>query len=182
MDLLDALHDRFRGEHVAEAPTGNRVRLAQAAAFDSAFEHPRERRNIRMAVGRIDNMFVNLVRNHVKVVFYRQGGDYREFFAGKDLPARVRGVAQHERLHARLLHGAFQNVGIEAQIHGRKRHVNRSRPAENRVGGIILVKRRKKHDFIARIANRHHRGHHGLGTATRNDDFLLRVVAQPAKA
>ena len=181
MHLLDAFHNRFRCKHIAQTPARNRVSLAQAATFNRAFEHSRERRYVRVAMRSENNMLVNLVCNHIQVVLDGKRCNNRKFFVRKDFTARICRIAKHQRLHARLRHRTFQDVRIKAQVHRRKRHINRSRPAQNRIGGIVLVERREQHHLIARIADRHHRSHHRFGTAASNHYLFLRIVTQPAK-
>ena len=181
MNLLDAFHNRFRRKHVAQTPARNRVGLAQAATFNRTFEHSRERRYVRVAMRSKNNMLVNLVCNHIQVVLDCKRCNNRKFFVRKDLAARVRRIAKHQRLHSRLRHRTFKHIRIKTQVHRRKWHINRSRPAQNRIRRIVLVKRREQHHLIARIADRHHRCHHRFGTAASNHYLFLRIVTQPAK-
>ena len=181
MNLLDAFHNRFSRKHIAQTPARNRVSLAQAATFNRALKHSRERRNVRMAMRSVNDMLVNFVRNHIQVVLDCKRCNNRKFFVRKDFTARICRIAKHQRLHARLRHRTFQDVRIKAQVNRRKRHINRSRPAKNRIRRIVLVKRREQNHLIAQIADRHHRSHHRFSTAASNHNFFLRIVTQPAK-
>ena len=53
----------------------------------------------------------------------------------------------------------------------RDEHWRRAR--ENRVGGIVFVKGREEPDLVARVADGHHRHHHRLGRAARDDELAL---------
>jgi hypothetical protein len=62
------------------------------------------------------------------------------------------------------------------------RHVDRLRPGEDRVGGVVLVERREHHHPVARIAGGHHGHHHRLGAAAGDHQVAVRIDLQAGVA
>ena len=68
-----------------------------------------------------------------------------------------------------------QLVGIERPIGRPQIHKARTGAGKNRVGAVILVERLEDDDFISRIDDGHHGGHHCFRRTAANRDFALRI-------
>ncbi|VTR65776.1 hypothetical protein DESC_370146 [Desulfosarcina cetonica] len=131
-----------------------------------------------MLVGCVDDVFVDFVGDDEGIEFLGQIGDDRKLRQGEDLARRIGRVAQHDGLGL-LREGGAQLVFIEVEIRRMQRHVDGIRAAENRVGAVILVKRREDHHLVAGIAGGHHGRHHRLGTAAGDHDVGIGVEVEP---
>ena len=70
-----------------------------------------------MAVGGVEDVFVDLVGDDENVEFFGEGGDLEELGAGEDLAGGVGGVAEDEGFGA-LLEGAAEFGGVEGEVGG----------------------------------------------------------------
>ena len=175
MDLLDTLGDLGRGDGVAQAPTGDGVRLRQRAAADGSLEHAGQRGHIDVLVGRVDDVLVYLVGNAVGVVLFAEVGDKGELLARKDLAARVGRVAQDDGLGVVVAEGCLERLTVKVECGRVERHIDGLGTRENGVSAVVLVERREDDDLVSGVRNRHHGGHHGLGGAAGDHDILVGV-------
>ena len=175
VDLFDALGDFGRGDSVAQTPAGDGVGLGQRAAADSALKHAGQRGHIDVLVGCVDDVLVYLVGDAVGVVLFAEVGDKSELLARKDLAAGVGWVAQDDGLGVVVAEGRLEDLAIKVECGRVERHVDGLGPRENGVSAVVLVERRENDDLVARVRDRHHGGHHGLGGAAGDYDILVGV-------
>jgi len=140
MDLARLGNDFRRGLQIAEPPACDRERLAQRTAGQRPLRHAGKRREIRVHVRRVDNVFVHFVGDHPHVVFFGQPGDLLQFAAGENFPRGIGRVAEHKRLQARR-ERAPQFLRIEGVVGRMQPDMHRGRPGENRIGAVVFIKR-----------------------------------------
>ena len=143
-----------------------------------AFEHARQGGHVMVAVGRVDDVLVNLVRDHEGIERPGQVGDGLQFFQGENLPRGVGRIAQYDGFGA-LFEGGTQLGRIEIEFRGVQGHVDRFGAAEDCVGAVVLVVGRKDDYLVAGIAGRHHGRHHGLGAAAGDHHMGVGVQVDP---
>ena len=119
-------------------------------------------------------MLVYLVRDNIGVVLLGQRGDGFQLLAGEHLAARIGRVAQDDGLRM-LTERVLKHICVKVKIRRHERHIDRLCAGQDGVRAVILVERGENDDFIARIGDRHHRGHHGLRAAAGGDDFGVRI-------
>ena len=172
--LLGHVDDFRRGDDVAQTPAGDGIGLGKRAARDGALPHAGQRGKIGVHVGRVDDVFVNFVRDDIGIVFDGQLRDGFQLLTGKDLATGVGRVAQDQRLGV-LAEGVLQFVGIEAEFRRVQRDVDRLRAGEDGVRTVVFIEGREHDHLVAGVGHRHHRGHHRLGAAAGDDDFSVGV-------
>ncbi len=93
-----------------------------------------------------------------------------EHFAGR-IVRRV----QDDRFGVRAKRGR-EFLFVKRPIGSAELHEPRRGSAQNRVGPVIFVERLEDNNFIARIDDRHHGGHHRFRRAAADGDLALGVV------
>ena len=129
-------------------------------------------------MGREHDVLVDLVGDDPRVELLGQAGDQFELVAREDLAAGVRGIAEHQGFRPQR-ERAPQFVRVEGEVGRAQLDVHRFGPAQDGVGAVVLVERREDDHPVARLANGHHRRHHGFGAATRDDHIGVGVQRQP---
>ena len=175
MHLLGHLHHGLGRDDVAQAPAGDGVGLGERPAADGALLHARQACEVDVPVGGVHDVLVHLVGDDVDVVLGGQAGDDVELCAGEDAPAGVGGVAQDERLHARLRHGGLERGLVEGERRRHEGHVDGLGLAQDGVGAVVLVEGREHDHLVAGVAHGVHRAHHGLGAAAGHHDVAVGV-------
>ncbi len=126
-------------------------------------------------IRREDDVLVDLVGDHVRVVLVAQTADEQQLFLGKDLAAGIRGVADDDRLGV-LAERVFQaHCGRKSNVGGNKRHENRIRAGENGIRAVVFIERGEHDDLVAGVADGHHGAHHRLGAAAGDEDLGIRI-------
>ena len=131
-----------------------------------------------MLMGRVDNVFVNLVGDDVHIIPGRQRRDGFQLLPRKDLAAGVGGVAEHQRFGV-LAESVLQHVGVKVKIRRHQRDIDRLRAGENGVRAVVLIERREDNHLVAGIGDGHHGRHHGLRAAAGGNDLAVGVNGPP---
>ena len=108
-------------------------------------------------VGRVYDMLVHLVGNHISVVLLGQSGNSLQFRLREYLSAGIGRIAEDQRLGT-AAECILQLLRVKVERGRVQRHVDRLRPGENRVGTVIFVKRRKHDDLVTGIRHGYHGG------------------------
>ena len=69
----------------------------------------------------------------------------------------------------------LEHVRIKVEIRRHERHIDGLCAGQDGIRAVVLVKRGENDNLVARIGDRHHRGHHGLRAAAGGDDFGVRI-------
>ena len=174
MYFFRTVDDLRRRDDVAQPPAGNRVRLGKRRARQRALPHARQGGEIGVLVRREHDMLIHLVGDNIGVVFLCERRDNLQLLAGEHLAARVGRVAQDDGLRV-LTECILEYVRIKVEIRRHERHIDGLCTGQDGVRAVILVERGENDDFIARIGDRHHRGHHSLRAAAGGDDLGVRI-------
>src|SRR5215469_4649245 len=137
--------------HVPQPPTSHGIGFRERAARNRSIEHSRERRKIYMLVRCIYDVLVNFICQYEDVKFISQLCNDMQFVTGKDLSRGIRGIAKHQCLWP-LLECSPQFVRVEAKLGRMQTNMNRFRPAQYRISGIVFIEWRKNNNPIAGIA------------------------------
>ena len=127
-----------------------------------------------MMIRREDDVLVNLVGDHVRVILVAQAADEQQLFLGEDLAARVRRVADDDRLRV-LAERVLEHVAVKVERRRNERHEDRVRAGENRVRAVVFIERGEHDHLVAGVADGHHRAHHGFGAAAGDENFGIRI-------
>ena len=165
--LFRAFNNVFRPDEIAETPTRDGIRLGEGRAADDAVGNFRQRARIYMMIRREDDVLVNFIGDHVCVVLVAQAADEQQFFFGEDLAARVRRVADDDRLR--------MHIAVEIERRGNERHKNRIRAGKNRVRAVVFIERGEHDHLVAGVADGHHGAHHRFGAAAGDENFGIRI-------
>ena len=181
MQLQHLLADRRGRAAVAEAPTGHGIRLGEAVDHNGALPHAGERgdRAVRLSIGQLG---IDLVREDEHLVRPHEGSDLLKVRARHDRTGRIVGVRKHQHLGA----GGDQRLkqrrrDLELVLHLRvERHGNAAHHLDQR---RVTDKAGLGHDdLIARVDHGAERHVNGFTAADRDEDLILRTVAQPEPA
>ncbi|OBQ25555.1 MAG: hypothetical protein AN485_24605, partial [Anabaena sp. MDT14b] len=123
MYLLGLIDHRRRRVHIAQAPPGNRVRLAQRVARDRALKGPGERIEVHVLVRRVDDVLVRFVGDDPRIVLFGVLQNRHQLIAREHFAAGVRRIADHNGLGT-LRERLRQVVFVEAEAGRVQRHVN----------------------------------------------------------
>ncbi len=174
MDLLDPLGDLRRGDGVAQTPAGDRVGLGEGGAGDGTVPHTGEGGEIGVLEGRVDDMLIDFVGNHISVVLLRKACDNLQLFPGKNSPAGVGGIAENQSLGL-LPERVLQRFGVKMEVRRGKGDIDGFRAGEDGIGPVILVEGGENDHLVPWIGDGHHGGHHRLGAAAGDGDFAVGV-------
>ena len=125
-------------------------------------------------MGRVDDVLIDLVGNHIGIIFPGKRRDNFQLLPGKDLAAGVGGVAQYQRLGL-LAEGILQHRRVKMEIRRYKRYINRLRPGENGVRAVVFIEGGKDNHLVSRIGDGHHCRHHGLGAAAGDNNLAVGI-------
>ena len=174
MHLFRTVDDLRWSDDIAQSPAGDGIRLGERRARQRALPHARQRGKISVLVGCEYDMLIHLVGDNVGIVLLCERRDNLQFCTGEHLAARIGRVTQNDGLRV-LTERVLEYICVKVEIRRHERHINRFCAGQDGVRAVILVERGENDDFIARIGNRHHRGHHRLRAAAGGDDLGVRV-------
>src|SRR5664279_4588421 len=120
-----------------------------------------------MPMWRIDDMFVDLVRNHVGIIFLGQPQYEFEFSPGKHAPGWIGRIAQDDGFDS-LCERSLKLLPIELPTRWLQMHKNRSGAGQYRVSPIVLVKGRKNDNLVTGVAHAQHAGEHSFRASAGN--------------
>src|SRR5437879_6105371 len=167
----DVLDERRREDAVAEPPAGHRVGLGEAVEDDRALGHARAVVD-RDELAVVEELPVDLVRQHGDVPRRRQGRDAIDLRAVQHPARRVRRRVDDDQLRARR-DGPLEQLEVEAELARlaqRDRHRRRAHEVDDRL--VDREARIRIDDLVAVARQRHDREEHDrLGA--RRDDHLL---------
>jgi hypothetical protein len=98
-------------------------------------------------VGFVDDVFVDFVRDDIDVIPASKLGDDVKLIAAKDSTRRVGRVAKHEGPSS-FLEGLLQFIGVEPEARWPMRHIDRFRPCQESIGGVVLVEGGEDNNFV----------------------------------
>ena len=125
MHLLYPLCHLRTGDHIAQTPAGDRIRLGQRIADDRTLPHTRQRRHIGMGMWLVQNMLIHLIRDHKNIIPDRQLSDRQHFFPCKHFTTGIGRITQDQRLDPRLLYRRLQHIRIKGKCRRYERHIDR---------------------------------------------------------
>ena len=172
VDLSDRAGERGRRNRPADTPAGDAVGLRQAVDRHRAIGHPINRRDRNVPVTVVGNVLVDLIRDRSRVPFAAERADRFELLSGEHLAGRVVRRIDDDGLRAGVERRG-QLVGIERPVWLAQRDVSRRGARQNRIRPVVLVEGLEDDDFVARIDEGHHGGHHRLGRAAAHRDLLV---------
>ncbi len=123
----------------------------------------------------VQNVLVNFVREAIGIPANAEVADEFELGSRENFPCRIIRRVQNDRLGVRAKRGR-KLLFIERPIGSAQPDEPWRGTAQNCVRTVIFVKRLENHDFVARINDRHHGGHHCFGRAAANGDLALGVI------
>ena len=174
MHLFDIFGHRRRRNQKPEPPSRDGEGLGQRIAGDNPLAPARQRRRRDMRIRGEYDVFIHLVCDDKGVVFLRKREDVGKLFPREYLAARVRRVAHDDCLDA-LLECGLQRLLVKVKFRRIERNIDGLCPGQDRVRAIVFIKRAKDNHLVARVADGHHRRHHGLGRPAGHDDLAFRV-------
>ena len=174
MDLLRPVDDLRRRDDIAQPPSGDGIGLGQRRAGQGPLPHPRKGSKVDMPVGRIDDVLIHLIGNHIGIVFLRQTGDVLQLFPGKHPAAGVRRVADDDCLCA-VPESPLDDGKVKMVVRRHQRHIDGFRPGEDGIRPVIFVEGGEHQHLVAGIADGHHGAHHGLGGAAGHADLAFGI-------
>ena len=74
-----------------------------------------------------------------------------------------------------LAESIFQYIAVKVERRRDKRNENRIRAGENGIRTVIFIEGGEDDDFVAGIADGHHRAHHRLGAAAGDENLGIRI-------
>ena len=157
-----AFHDVLRREGIAQPPAGDGIDFRQARAADRALAHPGQRAHVGVLVPLIDDVLVDLVHDNIDVAPDAQLRNKLELLIAEHLAARVRGVADQNRLRV-LSERVLERLGIKAESRRRERHEHGSAARHDGLRAVVFKIGREHHDFVARVGQGENSVHHRLG-------------------
>ena len=113
--LFYPVHNLWCCHHKAKPPSCDRVRFRKRIADNGPLPHSRQRCHTRMDMWSINDMLIDLIRNHIEIVSDRKICNDFQFFVCKNFSARIRWIAEDKRLDTRLFHCLLQLVGIKRE-------------------------------------------------------------------
>ena len=173
MHLADAARDVGGRDGPPDAPAGDGVRLRQGVDRHRAVLEPRHGRR-RHVLGVVDDVLVDLVGEHERVVRLAQLADERELLASEDL---ARGVVRRvDDDRPRAVGERRTQLGlVDRPVGCVQRDVARRRPRQHGIGAVILVERLEDDHLVTGIDGGEQRGDHGLGRAAGDAELGLGV-------
>ena len=162
--------------HVAEPPPGHRVRLAKPVDRQRPLKHSRQRREAHVLCAAVDDVLVNLVREHRKPrVLPHDVGNLPQLLLRVDRPRRVRRRAQDQQ-PGPLRQRTPQLVGGHQEPLARVRlHHHRLGARQTRHLGVAYPERGRDQHLVSRRAARQHALPHRLLGAVRQHNLVRRV-------
>ena len=174
MHLFRTVDNLRRGNDITQSPAGNRVRFGERRARQRALPHARQSGKISVLVGCEYDVLIHLVRDNVGVVLLRERRDNLQLLAGEHLAARIGRVAQDDGLRV-LTERVLKHICVKVKIRRHERHIDGLCAGQDGIRTVVLVKRGKNDNLVARIGDCHHRSHHRLGAAAGGDDLGVRI-------
>ena len=132
-----------------------------------------------MAIGLVDDLFIDLVGNDEQIPLPGNFGNRLEALPGKNVAGRVVRAVEEDGL------GFFRETPVELlpcdlkTLGRRKREGNRSRPGILPQIQIEEIHGLGNENFITRVQNREDGNHHRLGSAGGDQNFLLGIHLDP---
>ena len=180
MDLFGPLRHLFRRNDVTQAPAGNGIGFGERGAGYRSLPHAGQRGKIHVLIGLINDVFINLVRDHIGIILFREGCDLQQLFPSKDFSAGVGRIAEDQSFGI-LPERCFQLLRVKIKSGRVERDIDGLCAGEDHVRPIVFVKGRENNQFVSRVRHSHDSGHHGLGAAAGDDDLPVRVNVHPHK-
>ena len=171
--LADARGELRRRDDPADAPPGDRERLARAGDRDGPLGHPLQGRDRDVGAGVLD-VLVDLVGHADRVVIAAETRDELELGAREDASRRVvRGV--HDDRPGSRGERAPQLVRVEREARRAERNEDRRSPADGGVRAVILIERLEDDDLVTGVDDREQRRDHRFRRSAGDREHRLRI-------
>ncbi len=122
----------------------------------------------------VEHVLVDFVGDEIRIPSHAKIADRFDLSTRKNFPRRIIRRIENDSLR-RGAKRRGQFLRIETPLGGLQLDEARRCTGKNRVRSIIFIERLEDHHFIARIDDRHHRGHHGFSRAAANGDFAFGI-------
>ena len=179
--LADGIGEIPRRQHPAHAPPCHGISFAHTVDQDGALPHAWKRQDGNMHGAIVEDVLVDFVGDAVGVPANAEIADEFEFAAREHFSGGIVGRVEDDGfcLGTKGRREFVFIVGPHIIFIPRWTHFHepRSGPAQDRVRPVILVIRLENHDFVARIDDGHHGGHHGFRRTTANRDLAFGIDA-----
>ena len=178
MNLVSVFYDLLGRDKIAEAPARHRERFGKTVDYHRSLAHALNRGDRNVAYVAVSKLGVNFVRNYHKVVFYDNGYEFFDFFAGH---YRARGVVrERENQDFRPVGDCrFEPLGRKRKaLFGDERNFARFTAHKRNVGGVADVAGRGNKHFVTGSYERTERHIDSLARADRGNDFVFGGVVE----